>query len=1396
MTIDWKNIRTLNNSQNSAFEELVCQLARDEESPDRIAFTKVGAPDGGVEAYATQRNGDEFGWQAKYFTSMGSSQWSQLAESFKTALATHPRLTKYYICIPLDRQDPRQMDKSWFMDKWNQHTAAWTEYASKEGRTIEFEYWGSSELLHRLSQEKHAGRTFFWFQKEEFTDAWFQEHLAYAIDSLGPRYSPELNVELDISKCFDSLARGDEFRGNIRNAFHPLFRDVYKAMSRLPDSADFNGERETIGDALARMKEHFDDAQRRELSVIDVEGIGRIWKELYDSIQRCQSFSKTLDSRINDGAGAIYEFGDYLQSPAMSLANLPAMLLIGDAGMGKSHLLADVAARRQKSGKASVLLLGQHFISEESPWTQIQKNLLRFKCTESEFLGALNAKAEAQGERLLFIVDAINEGTGRRFWPEHIKGFINSFTKYPWLSLVLSIRSSYVSLIAPSELVPDGVATRVHHYGFDNVEHEAASRFFFVYGIEQPSVPALHPEFSNPLFLKIFCEGLKRSGLSRIPKGYAGISSIIDFFLRSIDAKLGGPTQFDYPPEGQVAQKVIAALIEYKLNSDSSFIPYDDAFSIADKVVSQFSNKRRFLDALISEGLLSQNLYRVAKDKLVEGVYIAYERFEDHLTANYLLDKHLTPDSAISAFESGQPLATYIQAGFYRQGILEAFSVQLPERIDRELFEVVEETRRGDQPIAEAFLRSLIWRKPGSIQEKTKDYVNQHIVPYPEGFDLFLQIVYSIAADPEHLYNADTLHKSLVDKSLAERDAEWTIYLEDQNYTGSAIRKLIDWAGAPEGKKYLSSESRLLACKSLTWLFTSTNNFLRDAATQALATLLVDNLDVALETLLQFETVNDPYVYERLLGGIYGAALRSEKLDPLEALSSYLVTNFFGAEQVYPNVLVRDYARNIVEFALYKDVYKMVDPATIRPPYKSDFPKKFLTNEELDTAYAFDYQSSDFKQYQWSQNAILSSMVTEYGRGISSYGDFGRYTFQSAFSDWPDLNPQHLSNYACQLIFDVYGYDVQALGEFDRNVRSNSRRRGRSERIGKKYQWIALYEVLARVADNHKMLDETTRWGEKKQYVWYQGPWHPFVRNIDPSVGHIPIPDISAAWWAGNISYADWEGKGGDWVVRDNPLPDPKSMIEVADPTGVEWLILQADPSWDESVPLGYELYEYPHKHLWYQIRSYFVRDDKADELIGWASQQHFMGRWFPEGGEQYRIFTREYYWSPAYRYFDNPYYGRSHWEEVEEQQAPHRVMGEVMATTEGHRWESGAESENRPNYLAPREFMFASMALQPSKKIGQWLNQKGELICWDPSVEKGGPSVLAVRKDALLDFLAANSIKIFWTVLGEKQIVGDTFGRAAAREEVAKWLELSGVFTYVDDQLIGKVNPIFKTPQ
>src|ERR1051325_9822466 len=101
-SVKWNSIRPLNGDQRHGFEELCCQLAAQTQEIKRATFTRKGTPDGGVECYATFEDSSEWGWQAKFVHTIGPTQWAEIERSVKTALSTHPNLTKFFICLPLN----------------------------------------------------------------------------------------------------------------------------------------------------------------------------------------------------------------------------------------------------------------------------------------------------------------------------------------------------------------------------------------------------------------------------------------------------------------------------------------------------------------------------------------------------------------------------------------------------------------------------------------------------------------------------------------------------------------------------------------------------------------------------------------------------------------------------------------------------------------------------------------------------------------------------------------------------------------------------------------------------------------------------------------------------------------------------------------------------------------------------------------------------------------------------------------------------------------------------------------------------------------------------------------------------------------------------------------------
>lgn len=66
--IDWSRLEDYDNSKNKSFEELCYQIAKGLYG-DLGEFTSIDDSGGGdgVEFYLTLPNGDEWGWQAKFF---------------------------------------------------------------------------------------------------------------------------------------------------------------------------------------------------------------------------------------------------------------------------------------------------------------------------------------------------------------------------------------------------------------------------------------------------------------------------------------------------------------------------------------------------------------------------------------------------------------------------------------------------------------------------------------------------------------------------------------------------------------------------------------------------------------------------------------------------------------------------------------------------------------------------------------------------------------------------------------------------------------------------------------------------------------------------------------------------------------------------------------------------------------------------------------------------------------------------------------------------------------------------------------------------------------------------------------------------------------------------------
>ena len=963
MNLNWREIRTFNGSQSEAFEELCTQLAR-QRIPEGTNPTRKGTPDAGVEFFVVFENGEEWGWQAKYFNTLGDTQWNQMDRSVRTALDKHPGLTRYFICVPLDRPDARIGRQLSALQRWHNYVERWQARACELGREVEFVWWGSSELLDMLSSPENTRKVSFWFGGNAFDQSWFATSLGEALDTAGPRYTPPIHVDMPISGKLETFSRSEKAFDEIRTMVRDTRRVIPTGTSdSLPEGTDnlendlcdlstsvrstlsefsvlyrpygdipVDGVKEKVSSAVSeasRLVGEY-DRQMRQYNADRVRSGERVdpysnpFRERFYQIVR-------LERALDNCYEVLTEFE--------RLSNSRVMVLTGEGGIGKTHLLCNFAKSQIDGGAPAVLLMGQQYLSLDPPWSQTLNHLGLNQLSRDEFIGSLEAAAEAANSRVLLIIDAVNEGQGRELWPAHMASFLAPLTNSPWIGVILSVRSPYQDHVLPQDLLEQAVV--INHEGFSGVEFDAVRSFFDYYQIEFPSSPLLQPEFRNPLFLKTLCEGLQNLGERTLPRGTIGVTSIFDTYLRAVNSKLA--LRLNYDPGENLVRAALERIARRlaKEGIDKRWLDRIEARNLVNELLPRSEFSRSLYAGIVSEGLLLET--RLGRNESTkEVVQISYERFADHVIVDTLLRDGFDANEPVGSFRQPGVLAFLLDPATYvPSGILEALSVRIPELTGRELLELAPELRER-KGIGHAFLRSIVWRRADAISQPAevifREFTLEISAGAPGALRDGLDTLLTVSTIPNHPFNADFLDRLLRECSMPERDAWWSTYLHRAWGEESAVDRLVQWASQVSKDHSVEPEVVRLCSIALTWMLSTANRFLRDKATKALVSLLTGRFISTVQLVEMFTDVDDPYVLERVYAAAYGVSMRTNNANDVERLAGVVYSSVFESDEPQPHILLRDYARGAVERAIYLGSDLSIDENLIRPPYNSCWP--------------------------------------------------------------------------------------------------------------------------------------------------------------------------------------------------------------------------------------------------------------------------------------------------------------------------------------------------------------------------------------------------------------------------------------------------------------------------
>ena len=1347
--------------RREAFEDLCCQLAR-RSIPETAKFVRLhgSGGDGGVECFANLPDGSRIGWQAKYVTDI-QSLLTQGNSSLDTALQIHPTLTKYILCFPFDLTGPTGRRGQSSLEKFEAWREEKIEQIAESGRSLEIEEWSANQLYSILMEvDVSGGISTFFFNDNILSSEWFFNHIQESQSIAGPRYTPELNVLTNVGKWLAAFGRTPEWIQQIQNLSREArkhYRQFSTTIRRIDkDPANSNWPSHIldkglyVSDMIKTALEIFDmtknlieisdyhnslshfDKVISELSLLedalveDLEkqhGRGRADSPGFRQFmaEHMVSFPAANLDITRDMRKALIELHGWLESPTGILAFHSAFVLSGAWGVGKTHVVCDVASQRLEKGFLSCVIFGHHFDGNPDPWTRLAESLgLPTTFGKDKLLDMLNTAAEGSGQLLILFIDAINETRPLRYWRRRLLPIIGEIEKRRNLRICFTCRTSYLDYCLPES--HDLFISE--HPGFKGAEHFASTAFFRYYELKPPIAPILQPEFGNPLYLRLACETVRSLGMDRLPLGWIGTQSMISSFLKMKEKEFA-----QYMGVSKTANIVTNSLCgiarnvaQYGMTKISrtrtiqiiqEIWPYNREIDVVDWLVHE--------NLLIEEVPDNTNIFDTDST-----VRLAFERLGDLLIASQLLSEFDDNTSIDSAFTTGgrlNALVRDLESIGENYGILSALSIMIPERYPGKELSSLTAPDEVHDSLLKIVIFSIPWRDAESFSYVSEDVLLEAL-NNSKLRSVAIDNLLSISWRPSTI-DSLWLHKLLNNIPLAKRDAYWCYYLHRSYEDSNPVKRLIDAAFGLDFDT-LDEDVAERWATVLLWFTAAADRRIKDWATRALVKIFV-SCTIMIPTLLKrFLSIDDDAIRERLMLASYGALIISRDAEISKQSVDILQYELCKNPIYFDNALLRDHVRCIVELAHKLEALDgEIDSVSAIHPIDSDQPLEVPMEDELE---------------DWGK--LLHFKPNEF------FSDFFAYSM-NCLNQWTHgFSKENMGKWILRRIVRDFCYLGSGCEYYD-NYMINTHGSGRSkpiwaERIGKKYQWIAMYQLASRLHDQI----------ERRRDKWEPEPLRtPLIlleeRELDPTIpSDWNKREGTDPWWITTSSDIDPTNRLSDveWVAGEDDIPTLEALLSTIERNGQNWRALVTYPSWEKRNEDAD--WKEPYRQVWIHINGYLVKTCDFENAVYCLQHRNFFGQWMPSSSSWLYGFAGEYPWAAPFNTETDEWNGL----ETFGTQLP--VAFHPSWSTLIGEWEYDSSVENY-HMLVPAKQFFTANDLWWNGKNGYRLDS-GRTVFQDPSLSKIGPSTLMGDVDYISYCLNKLEMRLIWTLLGEKWILGN----------------------------------------
>ena len=952
--------------------------------------------------------------------------------------------------------------------------------------------------------------------------------------------------------------------------------------------------------------------------------------------------------------------------------------IFGPAGVGKSHMTFHFSYRLINERYYVYYINGANINALEDIVTQVR----RFLGMTDEQLQQVNSLARGKKKNVIIVIDAINEGAAYGYWKSELSRLLEFIKRkeYDAFKLLVSGRGTNTGLfsILEDDLVDDSYTYELH--GFENVD-KAIEKYCGYFRIDPSWIPLDTTDFSNPLFLLIFCLAYR----DYQPNNGEPLTRkrIYSTYLTDRNELISALTDED--PNMNITLSAVRKLAEYSvLYKHCDNVPRSEARKICNRISYRREWSKSLLKHLISENILFEINDSSSYEK--QKLDFEFQNFGDVFRAEAILKLPHNRGGIIRDLISNIKNANDNIVNC----LIEVFGA----------WDVEENPMPYIEELPNWIFNGILIRGNKDINDKISNLIKANFEKLHLR-DFFEQSIY---LRDDILWN---YHSYMTGMTMSNRDLK---YIKEVNQSYDI------W-----GKSLLNSEigkapDKVFALRQLIywgWSCITSYPDYKFILVRNMCRTLVAYPNLCLKIADAFHSVDDDYVREAVYCAIYGALLITRDNKVVEEVAISILKNLYAKGHQYPhNLLVRQWTTLIIEYAS-----QLSGNNNLKIP---NFKDRLINDNPL----AWDLSGITYKllgdtpggkrlQYNVSSEGPLPSDFNRYIIGTNS-SNINRHFITK------DNKAIGLNSIEKMLVKEMLnlGWNDH-LGNIDTYAPPYERYDNAKEKIGKKYLWIAYQNVMALLSDNCNFVLDGIYAGDSvnpDKIVHYALPWMiDGASRFDPTLNIRDVPK-------NEIPFLKFKSEIADLLELFNSNEFAKPILNVVDRNEETWFQIDGWDNWTEKTDDN----RGPTAHIEYI--GWIIKGAKISDIIHFLESKG--DKFEPDMPIDcaYEFLWNEFPWSErTFRY-------KYEWKEFVGEQS--RIM--PLRVCQLQEDMGGIEYEQRPisNAMLPNWDFMQHLGLYTAERGIVRDIETGSIVSYNRDNVEIGCSGLIVRKSFLDQYL------------------------------------------------------------